>query len=105
MWSFSMPHLQSCLEDGQGDRRQEDGGSSLIEEQRDGRVLVHAAAAFGVRQLQELRGPLASGLHGRERCGDAWEGGRLRAQGGSLCWWQEEVRWSLRALTVWAKGT
>merc|ERR1712166_1373683 len=80
------------LEDGKGDGRKEDGRSSLTEIERDGRVLLPAAAAVGVRQLQELRGPVARGLHGRERRGDAWEGGQLRAQGGGRRWRQEEVR-------------
>merc|ERR1712050_533840 len=78
-------------EDGQGDWWEEDGGAALAEVQRDGPVQLPAPAAAGVRHLQELRGPLPRGLHGRQRCGDAWEGDLLRAEGGSRRRWQEEV--------------
>merc|ERR1711988_389375 len=77
---------------GQGDRRQEDGGPTLAEIQRDGSVQLPAAAAPGVRHLQELRGPLPRCFHGWQRRGDAWESHLVRAQGGG---WrrrrQEEV--------------
>merc|ERR1712086_503799 len=79
---FRMPHLQDHMEDGKGDRRQEIGGPSLAEVQRDGGVLLPASAASGVRQLQELRGPFARRLHGWQRRGDAWKGHCLRAEGG-----------------------
>merc|ERR1711966_267041 len=49
----NMPHLQDHMEDGKGDRRQEIGGPSLAEVQRDGGVLLPASAASRVRQLQE----------------------------------------------------
>merc|ERR1712217_42585 len=97
--SFCLPHLEAQVEDGQGDWRQEDGGSSLPEVQRDGSVQLPASAAFGLRHLQELRGPVPCCLHGRQRCGDAWQGGELRAQGGRRQGWQEEVRAST-VLTV-----
>merc|ERR1712054_556775 len=42
----------------------ETGRSTLLEVQRDGRVLFPATAAIGVRLLQELRGPLARCFHG-----------------------------------------
>merc|ERR1711972_803903 len=87
-----LPHLQAQVEDGQGDGRQEDGGPALAEVERDGAVQLPAAAAIGLRHLQELRGPLARCLHGWQWCGDAWQGHLLRAQGrGWRCWWQEEV--------------
>merc|ERR1711966_568943 len=60
-------HLRAQVEDGQGDWWQEDGGPALPEVQRDGPDLLPAAAAPGVRLLQELRGPLARCLHGRQR--------------------------------------
>merc|ERR1711908_191080 len=46
------------------DWRQEDGGPSLPEVQRDGRVQLPASAAARVRQLQELRGLVSRRLHG-----------------------------------------
>merc|ERR1711865_1320849 len=97
----SVPYLEGRLEDGQRNRWQEDGGSALSEVERDGRVLLPAAAAAGVRLLQELRGPLACGLHGRERCGHAREGGQLRAQGGGRRRWQEEMSLPSRPLLDW----
>merc|ERR1712187_1048412 len=58
----------------------------------DGSVQLPAAAAIGLRHLQELRGPLARGLHGWQWRGHAWQGHLLRAQGGGWwCRWQEEV--------------
>merc|ERR1712124_133537 len=87
-----MPCLCPEVEDGQGDWWQEDGGPSLLEVQRDGSVQLPASAAFGLRHLQELRGPVPCCLHGWQRCGDAWQGGELRAQGGRRQGWQEEVR-------------
>merc|ERR1712066_545658 len=76
-----MPYLQAQVEDGQGDRWQEDGS-----------VQLPAAAAPGVRHLQELRGPVPRCLHGWQRRGDAWQSHLVRAQGrGWRCWRQEEV--------------
>merc|ERR1712087_270384 len=86
-----MPHQQAEVEDGQGDRRQEDGGPPLPQVQRDGSVQLPAAAAARVRHLQELRGPVARGFHGRQRRCDAWQGHLLRAQGGGRRRRQEEV--------------
>merc|ERR1712039_115652 len=60
---------------------QEDGGPALAEVKRDGSVQLPAAAAPGVRHLQELRGPLPRCLHGWQRCGHAWQGDLVRAQG------------------------
>merc|ERR1711972_1284364 len=88
---LGVPHLEAQVEDGQRDRRKEDGGPSLSEKQRDGAVQLPAAAASGVRYLQELRGALPRGFHGRQRCGDAGQGGLLRAQRGGRCRGQEEV--------------
>merc|ERR1711876_27133 len=87
-----MPYLQAQVEDGQGDGWQEDGGSALAEVERDGTVQLSAAAAARLRHLQELRGPLASCVHGRQRRGHAWQSHLLRAQGGCWCRRQEEVR-------------
>merc|ERR1719499_1029704 len=92
--SLGLPHLQAQVEDGQGDRREEDGGSAFAEVERDGAVQLPAAAATGVRHLQELRGSLPRCVHGRKRGGYAWQGHFLRAQG-RCSWWrwrQEEVR-------------
>merc|ERR1712146_842942 len=90
--SLRVPYLEALLEDGQGDWWQEDGGSPRAEVERDGAVHVPAAAAARVRHLQELRGPLPCRLHGRQRRGDAWEGGLLREEGGGKRRrWQEEV--------------
>merc|ERR1712146_151781 len=87
-----LPNLEALLEDGQGDGWQEDGGPPRAEVERDGAVLLPAAAAARLRHLQELRGPLPRGFHGRQRRGDAREGGVLRAQGGGQRRrWQEEV--------------
>merc|ERR1712217_214877 len=89
---LGMPNLEAQVEDGQGDWRQEDGGPTLAEVERDGAVQLPATAAPGVRYLQELRGSLARCLHGWQRRGDAWQGHLVRAQGrGWRCWWQEEV--------------
>merc|ERR1719217_1386409 len=79
--SLSMPHLCAEVEDGQGDGRQEDGGTALIEVKRDGSVLLPTTAASCVRHLQELRGPVPRCIHGRQRCSYAWQGCHLRAQG------------------------
>merc|ERR1719281_481396 len=87
-----MPHLWSQVEDGQRNRRKEDGGPPLAEIERDGSVLLPATAAAGVRQLQELRGPLACRFLGRQRRGDAWKGRDLREEGGSGRRRLEEVR-------------
>merc|ERR1711934_913964 len=54
-------------------------------------VLFPAAAAPRCRYIQELRGSLSYCLHGWQRCGDAWKGRDLRAQGRERWWWQEEV--------------
>merc|ERR1712039_394895 len=92
--SLGMPHLQAQVEDGQGDRGQEDGGPTFAEIERDGAVQLPAAAASGVRHLQELRGPLPGCVHGWKWRGDAWQGHLLRAEG-RCSWWcrrQEEVR-------------
>merc|ERR1711972_582688 len=75
-----MPHLQAQVEDGQGDGRQEDGGPALTEVERDGAVQLPAAAAPGLRHVQELRGPFPCRLHGWQRRGDAWQGYLVRAQ-------------------------
>merc|ERR1711937_398590 len=56
-----------------------------------GSVQLPAAAASGVRHIQELRGPVARGFHGWQRRGDAWQGDLVRAQGGGQRRWQEEV--------------
>merc|ERR1711972_265559 len=90
--SFSVPYLQAQVENGQGDGWQEDGGPALAEVERDGAVQLPAAAASGLRHLQELRGPLPRCLHGWQRCGHAWQGDLLRAQGGGRrCRRQEEM--------------
>merc|ERR1711975_183704 len=90
--ALRLPHLEALLEDGQGDGWQEDGGPPRTEVERDGAVQLPAAAAARVRHLQELRGPLPRGLHGWQRCGDARQGGVLRAEGGGQCRrGQEEV--------------
>merc|ERR1711975_57274 len=86
-----VPHLWSQVEDGQRDRRKEDGGPTLAEVERDGSVLLPATAAAGVRQLQELRGPLACRFLGRQRRGYAWKGRDLREEGGGGRRRQEEV--------------
>merc|ERR1712187_326400 len=88
--------LQAQMEDGQGDWRQEDGGATLSQVERDGGVQLPAAAAARVRHIQELRGPLARRVHGRQRRGDAGQGHRLRAKGGGGRRWQEEVSGSAR---------
>merc|ERR1711862_935278 len=81
------------VEDGQGDRWQEDGGASLLEVQRDGPAQLPATAAARVRQLQELRGSLPCCLHGWQRLRYVGKGHLLRAQGGCRRRWrQEEVR-------------
>merc|ERR1712187_804676 len=87
-----MGDLEAQVEDGQGDRRQEDGRSALVEVERNGPVQFCTTAAFGVRHIQELRGFVTCGLHGRKWCSDAGQGHLLRAQGGSRWWRQEEVR-------------
>merc|ERR1711937_882713 len=69
----------------------ENGRSTLLEVQRDGRMLLPATAASGVRQLQELRGPLARGFHGRERRCDVGQGRELRKEGGGRKGRQEEM--------------
>merc|ERR1712014_410212 len=57
------------------------GGSSLFEVQRDGRVLLPTSAAISLRQFQELRGPFSCRFHGWQRCGDVGQGHQLRAEG------------------------
>merc|ERR1711920_1028070 len=91
LWPCGVPYLCLEVEDGQGDRRQEDGGSALLEVQRDGSVQLPAAATSGVRYLQELRGSLPCSLHGRQRSCHVGQSHLLRAQGGGRCWRQEEV--------------
>merc|ERR1712217_682695 len=76
---------------GKGDRREKDGGTSLFETKRDGRVQLRPPTATGLRYLQELRGHVACRFHGREWCGDAWARQCLRTEGGDWCWRQEEV--------------
>merc|ERR1711941_151770 len=70
---------------------QEVGGSPLLEVQRDGPVQLPASAAVGCRHLQELRGPVPRGLHGRQRSRHVGQGDLVRAQGGGRRRWQEEV--------------
>merc|ERR1712039_170373 len=53
--------------------------------------LASCAAAARVRYLQELRGLVSRGFHGRQWRGHAWQGDLLRAQGGGRCGRQEEV--------------
>merc|ERR1719469_179110 len=96
MRKVRMPHLEARLEDGQGNRRQEAGGASLTEVQRDGSVLLPAAAASRVRQLQELRRIVPRCFHGWQWSCHAWQSHFLRAQGGCRRRWQEEVSRSLR---------
>merc|ERR1712190_501167 len=86
------PNLEAQVEDGQGDRRQKDGRSALLEIERDGPVQLCTTAALGVRHLQELRGLVACCIHGRKWCSDVGQGHLLRAEGGSRWWRQEEVR-------------
>merc|ERR1719277_1476754 len=86
-----MPDLEAEVEDGQGDGRQEDGGASFVEVQRDGAVQLPASAASGLRHVQELRGLVPRGLHGWQRRGDVGQGRLLRAEGGGCGWRQEEV--------------
>merc|ERR1711948_192025 len=95
MGPLRVPDLGTEVEDGQRNRRQENGGSALPEVQRDGAVQFPATAAVGVRHLQELRGPVARRLHGWQRRGDAWQGDLLRAQGGGRGRRQEKVRQGL----------
>merc|ERR1712066_1125260 len=75
------------------------GGPTLAEVKRDGSVQLPAAAAPGVRHLQELRGPLPCCLHGRQRRGDAWQGHLVRAEGRGRRWRKEEVRHRERRVT------
>merc|ERR1719356_602329 len=53
------------------------GRATFLEIQRDGRVLLPAAAAIGVRHFQELRRPLACCFHGRQWCRDVGQGREL----------------------------
>merc|ERR1712178_399042 len=76
-----VPYFKAQVEDGQGDRRQENGGPPLIEVKRNGRMLLCASAAPGVRHLQELRGSFTRCIHGWQWCCDAWKGHLLRAEG------------------------
>merc|ERR1711959_638267 len=93
---------QAEVEDGQGDRREEDGGPARPEVERDGPGELRPAAAAGDGHLQELRGALACGFHGRERRGDAWEDREPdregRCEGG-------EVNAPLPALCLSLQGT
>merc|ERR1712176_169967 len=79
------------MEDGQGDWREENGGSALSQIQRDGPVLLPAPAALGVRHVQELRGFVTRRVHGWQRCGHVGQGGLMRAEGGGRRWRQEEM--------------
>ena len=82
MRRFCLPYLEDLVQDGITDRRQEDGKTSLVEVARNGRVQLPAAAALGLRQLQELHGPL-EGL-GREEQAHAvvlWLDGRQPLDG------------------------
>merc|ERR1712045_157590 len=54
LWSVCVPHFEAQVEDGQGDRWQENGGPTFAQVQRDGTVQFCAAAATCVRHLQEL---------------------------------------------------
>merc|ERR1712014_467056 len=82
LWSICMPHLEA---------RVENGRSTLLKVQRDGRVLLPATAAVGMRHLQELRGSLARRFHGRERRCDVGQGRELREEGGGRKGRQEEM--------------
>merc|ERR1712113_1247870 len=86
-----LPYLEAQVEDGQGDRRQEDGRSSLLEVQRDVPVQLPATAALGVRHLQELRGLVSRRLHGWQWCCHVGQGDLLREEGGGRQGRQEEV--------------
>merc|ERR1711972_1307367 len=86
-----MGDQQVEMEDGQGDWRKKDGGPALAQVKRDGAVQLPAAAAAGVRHVQELRGPFACRFHGWQRSCDAWESDLLRAEGGGCRRRQEEV--------------
>merc|ERR1712060_59378 len=77
LWSVCLPHLEARVEDGERNWREKTGGSSLLEVQRDGGMLLPAAAAIGVRHFQELRGPLARCFHGRQWCRDVGQGREL----------------------------
>merc|ERR1712179_318172 len=88
-WTIRLPHLEDRLEDGEGNWGQKDGGPALAEIQRDGGVCFPAAAAIGLRLVQELRGSVPGSFHGRERCCDAWQGGVLRAEA-RCCWRRKE---------------
>merc|ERR1711964_676267 len=80
--SLGVPCREDLLEDRQGDGRQEDGGPALAEVERDGGVQLRAAAAVGRRHVQELRGPLAHRVLGRQWRGDAWQDHDGGAEGG-----------------------
>merc|ERR1711957_15729 len=91
-----MPYLQIEVEDGQGDRRQENGRPSLFEVERNGAMQFPATTASRVRHLQELRRSLSCCFHGRQRCGHAWQGHLMREEGGGRQGRQEEmsaIRW------------
>merc|ERR1719217_674330 len=49
LWPLGMPYLRAEVEDGQGDRWQENGGTTLIEIERDGAMLLPTSAASCVR--------------------------------------------------------
>merc|ERR1712151_632357 len=82
LWPVCLPHLKACVENGQRNRRKENGRPTFFEVQRDGRVLLPATAAIGVRLLQELRGPLARCFHGWQRSRHVGQGCELRKEGG-----------------------
>merc|ERR1712039_689713 len=86
-----VPHFEAQVEDGQGDRREKDGRTPLIEAERDGGMQLHPPTAAGLRYLQELRGHVTCRFHGRQWCGDAWARKCLRTKRGNWRWRQEEV--------------
>merc|ERR1712127_704434 len=90
LWPLRLPHCQAQVEDGQGDWWQEDGGPSLPQVKRDGSVQLPASAAARVRQLQELRGSLPRGIHGRQWMRHVGKGHLLREEGGCRWRWRQE---------------
>merc|ERR1712187_939861 len=88
---FCLPYFEARVEDGQRNWWKEDGRASLFEVQRDGRVLVPATAAIGLRHLQELRGPVTCRIHGWQWRRHVGQGGELRTENGGCRWRQEEV--------------
>merc|ERR1712039_749608 len=67
--TVSLPHLKVEVEDGERDRRKEDGRSAFFEVERNGTVQFPTATTTCVRHFQELRGPFSCCIHGRKwRC-------------------------------------